>query len=83
MSRIVILVGLSTPVYTHQEASALTFKHMETSTNVNTVFQDGDGWLWFGTWSGLRKFDGYSFTSYAAVTGDRRSISHSIVTSII
>ena len=83
MSRIVILVGLSTPVYTHQEVSALTFKHIEISTVVNTVFQDGDGWLWFGTWSGLRKFDGYSFTTYTTVTGDRRSISHNIVTSII
>ena len=31
---------------------------------VNKVFQDSEGFLWFGTWSGLNRFDGYRFESF-------------------
>lgn len=30
---------------------------------VNALLQDSDGFLWIGTWDGLNKFDGYSFTT--------------------
>jgi len=33
----------------------------------NTVFcilEDNQGYMWFGTWDGLNKFDGYTFTIY-------------------
>ena len=33
-------------------------------TIVQKVFQDRAGFLWFATWSGLYKYDGYNFTSY-------------------
>ncbi len=28
---------------------------------VNTIMQDKEGYLWFGTWDGLNQFDGYTF----------------------
>ena len=28
---------------------------------VQTIIQDKKGFLWFGTWNGLNKFDGYTF----------------------
>ena len=28
------------------------------------ILQDRDGYIWFGTWDGLNKFDGYNFTIY-------------------
>ena len=31
---------------------------------VNSVFQDKEGYLWIGTWSGLNRFDGYSFKTF-------------------
>ncbi len=33
-------------------------------TNVQHILQDRTGYLWFATWSGLYKYDGYSFLSY-------------------
>lgn len=40
---------------------------VEQGLSQNTVFcihQDDQGFMWFGTWDGLNRFDGYSFISY-------------------
>lgn len=34
------------------------------------IMQDKKGFLWFATWNGLNKFDGYTFKSYKAFPGD-------------
>lgn len=44
------------------------------STSVQNIFQDRIGYLWFATWSGLYKFDGYNFTLYKHYTADTTSI---------
>lgn len=31
---------------------------------VMAIMQDRDGFMWFGTWDGLNRFDGYKFTTY-------------------
>lgn len=31
---------------------------------VYTIFQDDEGFMWFGTWEGLNRFDGYSFVTF-------------------
>ena len=40
---------------------------IERGLSQNTVFcinQDQKGYMWFGTWDGLNKFDGYDFTVF-------------------
>ncbi len=32
--------------------------------DVRVVFQDKQGFIWMGTWSGLSRFDGYNFQNY-------------------
>jgi len=34
------------------------------NNNVECIMQDSQGFLWFGTWNGLNKYDGYSFEKY-------------------
>ena len=31
---------------------------------INCIFQDSEGYIWFGTQNGLNKFDGYNFKKY-------------------
>lgn len=38
-------------------------------SQVNTILQDNDGYLWLGTLGGLAKFDGKKFTSYGKSDG--------------
>lgn len=39
------------------------------NAHVNSVYQDRKGYLWFGTWEGLSRFDGYGFTNYGMSDG--------------
>ena len=38
--------------------------------SVLAVVQDRDGFMWFGTQSGLSRYDGYRFTNFRNVVGD-------------
>jgi signal transduction histidine kinase/ligand-binding sensor domain-containing protein len=39
------------------------------SSHVTCIFQDAKGYLWFGTWDGLSRFDGYQFVNYGSQDG--------------
>ncbi|MGD8487729.1 MAG: two-component regulator propeller domain-containing protein [Anaerolineae bacterium] len=51
-------------------------------STVNCILQDSYGFIWFGTESGLNKYDGYSFTIYKHNPDDPRSLSHNTVWSL-
>ena len=38
-------------------------------SRVTSIHQDRKGYLWFGTWEGLSRFDGYRFTNYGLHDG--------------
>jgi len=52
----------------------LPFKHYTTAdglahNNVDSIFQDKKGFLWFGTDEGLSRFDGYDFVNFHTADG--------------
>src|SRR5215813_2092150 len=47
-------------------------------SHVAAIHQDRKGYLWFGTYEGLSRFDGYRFTNY----GERDGLPHVIVNDI-
>ncbi len=51
----------------------------ETVTN---IFQDTMGYLWFGTFDGLNKYDGYSFTKYQLDPFDSNSLFQNFIYTI-
>ncbi|MCK5765499.1 MAG: histidine kinase [Bacteroidales bacterium] len=66
-----ILLLLCSPQSRTQELQAVSFESIKTenikrvkglSQNmVNTIIQDREGYMWFGTWDGLNQYDGYDF----------------------
>ena len=46
---------------------------------VVSMFQDRKGIMWFGTFAGLNRFDGYNFRSYKAAADNRTGLSHNRV----
>jgi signal transduction histidine kinase/ligand-binding sensor domain-containing protein len=70
-----LLVPASTPSQQHRlEFERLSVEHGLSFNQVNTIFQDSRGFMWFGTFNGLNKYDGYKFTVYKIVPGDSTSI---------
>jgi len=51
-------------------------------TYVKCIIQDKIGYLWFGTWSGLSRYDGYSFVSYRYDIDDTSSIAENLIYSL-
>ena len=48
---------------------------------VTSIYQDARGFMWFGTYDGLNRYDGYGFKVYRNVIGDSASLcSNSIYT---
>ncbi|MFC0518092.1 two-component regulator propeller domain-containing protein [Mucilaginibacter angelicae] len=52
------------------------------NSEVRCIFQDRRGFLWFGTYDGLNRYDGYDFKVYRNQPEDSSSIIHSYVNCI-
>jgi len=46
------------------------------------IAQDKFGFMWFATWSGLEKYDGYSFKNYKSQVGDGSTLTNNRLTSV-
>ena len=65
----------------------LKFENLGTSDGLSsstclTIFQDKEGFLWFGTIDGLNKYNGYEFEIYKSVLNDSTSISNNRINAI-
>jgi signal transduction histidine kinase/ligand-binding sensor domain-containing protein/CheY-like chemotaxis protein len=77
------LLALPAPVLA-APAPTLRFEHLSvedglTQESVLAIVQDADGFMWFGTQSGLSRYDGYRFTNFRNVVGDRKTLGNNWV----
>ncbi len=49
---------------------------------VMDILQDKKGFMWFSTWNGFNKFDGYEFTNYITLPGDEYYIKNNRIDKI-
>ena len=60
-----------------RQSSFFTHYSSEDGLSQNTIMsilQDHKGNLWFSTWDGINRFNGYTFKAYKAGQGDRKSV---------
>lgn len=84
---IAVLVMLSVLAWTRGAAQQILFRHYTAtdglcSNTVWAVFQDKQGYMWFGTKDGLNRFDGYSFKSFRYDPGDTASLGGNAIRTI-
>ncbi|MFA9392140.1 MAG: two-component regulator propeller domain-containing protein [Prolixibacteraceae bacterium] len=71
----------------HVIAQRLNFDHLTiedglANNSVRTVFQDKEGYLWFGTLNGLSRYDGQQFKTFAYQLSDSTSIGNNKIREI-
>ncbi|WEK20931.1 MAG: two-component regulator propeller domain-containing protein [Candidatus Pedobacter colombiensis] len=49
---------------------------------ITCMFKDKQGYMWFGTWNGINRFDGHTFTSFTSMPGDMSQIGNDRVDQI-
>src|SRR5687768_15980774 len=59
----------------------LSFTHMGRSEGlsqsfITSIVQDHKGFMWFGSYDGLNKYDGYKITTYKFNARDKNSLSN-------
>lgn len=52
------------------------------NNSVTTIYQDSEGYMWFGTYDGLNRYDGYSFKVFRNRINDKKSLSFNTVYNI-
>jgi ligand-binding sensor domain-containing protein len=70
------------------QSNDLKFQHYTSAkglpqNTIHGIVKDKYGFMWFGTWSGLCKFDGYKFTTYRYDPDNHRSINNNRIHNII
>ena len=68
-------------------AQSYMFKHLEvkdglSNNQVNAIYKDSDGYMWFATASGLNRYDGYDIRVYRSEPGDSTSLPDNFISSI-
>jgi signal transduction histidine kinase/ligand-binding sensor domain-containing protein/DNA-binding NarL/FixJ family response regulator len=63
------------------------FSHLDITNglshnNVTCIFKDNRGFMWFGTLSGLNRYDGYKFKIFKHVTSDTTTLNDDFIVSI-
>ncbi len=79
VKRIIFLIALFFPLYLfsiENKFSYLTPENGLSQGNVTWILQDSKGFMWFGTYSGLNRFDGYRTKIFNHSSTDSLSLSH-------
>lgn len=76
---LVLALALAAPGRAAAPEPTLRFEHLSVQQgmpqeSVLSMVQDHDGFMWFGTQSGLARYDGYRFVNYRSEIGNPRSL---------
>lgn len=68
--------------------NSLSFKHINVNTglsqgDVRTIFQDGHGFLWFGTWDGLNRYNGFTVETFKEQYKNEKSLKGQLINNIV
>src|ERR1700722_5692504 len=88
-SKEILLILFCCLAYTTQygQSNNYVFSHLDfgnglSNNHVTSIYKDAKGFMWFGTMSGLNRYDGYQFKVYKHDSKDPNSISDNYIEQI-
>ncbi|WP_163398704.1 hybrid sensor histidine kinase/response regulator transcription factor [Flavobacterium fluviatile] len=72
---LILFIGFYAPVPAQEtQVKFLDISDGLSNNSVVTIFQDNDGFMWFGTYDGLNRYDGYNFKVFRNRINDKKSL---------
>lgn len=65
-----------------QSFSYLGIEQGLSNSTITTIYKDKHGFMWFGTFDGLNRFDGYTFTRFRNSPADTTSVPDNFITAL-
>lgn len=86
-SKLLLVLLQCCSLLTYGQRNRIPFEHIGTheglsQSNILSIIQDSRGFMWFGSWDGLNKYDGYKMTVYKNNPADINSLSNNYINSI-
>src|SRR5512145_3228661 len=81
----VFLGILVSPVFSQElkyRSDLITRDNGLSNSSVSCIIKDKLGFLWFGTWNGLNRYDGYDVTVFQSNAKDSGSLSNSNINAL-
>ena len=81
VSVLVLLLMCFVPAAAHEHyiIKHYSIKDGMSQNTVMSILQDRQGFMWFGTWDGLNRFDGYTFTVFKAMNkGEKANVNNRV-----
>ena len=87
VAALVMALACAVPVFGERQHSDYFFKHVTladglSSSQINVICKDSRGFMWFGTASGLNRFDGYNIRTYTSDFNSSQALPDGYVESI-
>ena len=81
LSILVVACALGAWAKEHYVIQHYSIKDGMSQNTVMAILQDKQGFMWFGTWDGLNRYDGYQFETYKAMNnGVKVQVNNRVVT---
>lgn len=80
---IVLTILLPSYLHAHQRDIILSDEDGLSGGSVRCIIQDSKGFMWFGTWNGLDRYDGHSFLNLKSEPGNNSTIHDNVVENIL
>jgi signal transduction histidine kinase/ligand-binding sensor domain-containing protein/DNA-binding response OmpR family regulator len=81
------MISLALPNRINSQNSNINFEHFSVAQGISSpvvscILQDREGYMWYGTFNSIDKYDGYTFTSFKHESADTTSLNNGYVQSI-
>jgi signal transduction histidine kinase/ligand-binding sensor domain-containing protein len=79
---LVLQTSILTAQFENIQSSQITTRDGLNDNRINCIIKDSRGFMWFGTQTGLCRYDGYNFTVYSNDEYETKSMSSNIICDI-
>ncbi len=80
---IIPVYGVSADKGPKWRSAAITNEQGLSNSAINSIFKDSRGFMWFGTWDGLNRYDGKTIKTFYPDIYDQTAISNNIIRNML